>query len=163
MKKISLFLGWIILFGASCNKPDVPDEPVTGKRFVVLDENGEEIQNNQEFIFSVTGSDAALHVRIKNLTDEDINIKSRLKETNANGGMEFQVCMGNCYPFMSVLTWYPTEEDFIVPARATTSDEEVYFTNYYSQPCYYVLEIAELNENGEVVGESVVFKYVYQP
>jgi len=165
MKKSLLVFAALLLIFQGCKKenPEQPEEKEDTVHFKVLDFNGNALNNNEEFVFDTTGTAATLRLMIQNLTDKEIKIKTKLIETNGDNGSEFQVCIGNCYPSMQPGVEYPVNVDYVVEANSTTPPDDIHYTNFYSVPCYYKVEIYEVDDNGDKVGEAFTFKYIYQP
>ncbi len=146
---------------ASCKKEPEP-EPESERRFVVMDENGNELQSGVEFNYNTTGNDANLVLLVKNETNETISLKTKLVEVNGTDGSQFEVCIGNCYPSMQLNVAYPLNGNFSVPAGGVTGPNDIHYLNHFTGNCYYTVELYETDASGNKKGEAFRFKYVHQ-
>ncbi len=160
MKKILVIGILLLLVGVSCKKKDKEPEEQAAS-FEILDENGTKLTSGMEISFNTTDQSASFGILIRNTSNEEILLQTELVEVNGTDGSQFEVCIGSCYPSMQLNTAYPLGSPYRLAAGATTADGEVHYWNHFNGPCYYVVEIYQVDGTGNKIGEAFRFKYIH--
>jgi len=163
MKKFFIWAFAGLLLVTACKKKEA-EESEPQRHFSVLDEQGNPVDEGREFVFHTYGDEAVLKLRIKNNSQQDIYVKTKLTAVSGISQSQLEVCIANsCYPVMLPDLEYPHGQGFRIGAGQTTAPDELHYTNYSSEACSYKLEILEEDADGNKIGEPFTFTYTYRP
>jgi hypothetical protein len=172
MKKIIALL-FVGLATIGCSKDDapaaVPTDTNTMKIFNAA--TGTEIKDGDVVVFnSLEEPGNKLSFYIKNITNSDMNVRSRLVSILNGDGSNMQYCFGiNCFYSVSEGQTYPTNnhELVTVPANGSLGSGSFKMENFAAPTndatvAEYVYEFYQHDSEMNEVGNKVRFTYKYQ-
>ncbi|NPA45662.1 MAG: hypothetical protein GXO24_00430 [Chlorobi bacterium] len=163
MKKVWLFILLIPVLGLTGCQKDEPDTPADeNAHFQILDVNGTAVENNHTFTFDLNDPERNLVLLAKNTSGQTIHLKTRFTNVTGTDGSEMEFCFGNCYMGMELNTVYPVNGSLDVNGNSITPPSAIHYANHTTGPASYTIEIFEVDDEGNQVGEAFVFKHVTQ-
>ncbi|MFD2601629.1 MULTISPECIES: T9SS type A sorting domain-containing protein [Flavobacterium] len=135
---------------------------------IIVMDGDVELQNNQTYTYNVYGSEAKMHFLVLNNTEETINVKLKMVDSDVNPlGNQVQFCYGGyCFNTAPEGTLAPpgVANEYTEVLPNGTSGAENYFYNQYQSPVSYTMALVHVNAAGEQTGEPIItFTYKYDP
>ncbi len=136
---------------------------------ISLSIDGEEASDGQVFTYNHVGgtaSDMVFVVTNEGSSETWANVE--IMEINNNAaGTNLQFCWNLCYTSIQVGDIYPTSPEHLNPGESTPPVGN-HFVNEYegddpNEPVSYVFKFQEVNESGDVVGNTITITYIYDP
>ena len=125
--------------------------------FILEDENGTVIQNNQLLeVITTEYPNASFNFFVRNLTSEIINVRAEIIEMTGTDGSMMEFCFGECYYGVTVNTAYPLGSFISVESgQVQTSTGDHFFNQDVGDgenPVFYSFRFFMVdNEGNEVV------------
>ena len=134
-------------------------------QITVLNENGDEIQDNQEFTFNIVDpEEGKLHFYVRNDTDEVIKIEGKVLRVEGSDGSQANFCLGQCLPQAKEGDFVPDSgEGYEIGANVTDNSPGTYFLNLDDTNDYikYQFEIYQIDNSGNQIGTPINIYYIY--
>ncbi len=164
MRKIWIILLALAVFSTACKKKSTGGEEQSA-HFIVKDETGNTVENNHTFTFRTAAPQGGvLNLLITNTSASTIHLKTKLISVSGTSGQDMEFCFGNCYIGMEQGTAYPQNGTFDLNGNATSQPGEIHFINHFANgQAEYTIEIYEVDNNGNRIGDAFTFKYQYTP
>ena len=125
--------------------------------FLLEDENGTVIQNNQLLeVITTEYPNASFNFYVRNLTSENINIRAEIIEMTGTDGSMMEFCFGECYYGVTINTAYPLGSFISVESGQVQNSVGDHFFNQDigdgENPVFYSFRFFMVdNEGNEVV------------
>lgn len=135
---------------------------------IIVMDGDVELENNHTYTYNVFGDQAKMHFLVLNNTEETINVKLKMVDSDANPtGASVQFCYGGyCFNTAPEGTLappgVPSEYTEVLPNG--TSGAENYFYNQFQSPVSYTMALVYIDATGAQTGEPIItFTYKYDP